>query len=544
MATRSLTASGNAYIDGVLQPTQWDNATNNFSFPALGTDYNGYAGSGEENTTGFQTFTTTQKNAARAAISIYSELVAPPFAEVTEVAGSPKEGNIRWGRTTDPDNVGSSAFGYYPSIASKGGDLWFHASNGNYTTPIPGDRGYFTFMHELGHGMGLKHSHENLGAPWVAIPSDRDAFEYTIMTYRSYIGGGAGWVTAGYNHPLTPMLNDVMALQYSYGPNTTIRASGCTISINATTMAISINGVPWITPGARLALFCLPWCNGGDVLVDATGFTSDMNINMTEGMPNTLDSTTVCKMDGAGGHPASGNFFRYFGSVWNQFAPGSGNNTIVGDANAGGSTLYLSGNRADYFVEIDGFDYIITDLRGGTPNGVCQPLTDIEFVRFADGTQDKLDLIEDVDDGDPDFIFNIAKGAIAEKVRDSSSSLLMLFLKTSEADDTLKDYDTIAAMLAGSNVEADFTNYARKTSLTGSITVDDTNNRVDVDVADQTWVAAGGASNNTLKHLIVACQESGSDSGRIPLTAHRFPMATNGTNITVQVNASGFYRAA
>lgn len=143
-----------------------------------------------------------------------------------------------------------------------------------------------------------------------------------------------------------------------------------------------------------------------------------------------------------------------------------------------------------------------------------------------------------------DFVFNIAKGAVAEKIRDSGSACGMLLLKAAEADDTLKDYDALDTLLgAAGNTEADFTNYARKTGLTGTITVDDVNNRVDVDIPDQTWTSAGGASNNTLTDLIVYYQESAADSGRIPLTNHDFAATTDGSDLTAQVNASGFFRA-
>lgn len=143
-----------------------------------------------------------------------------------------------------------------------------------------------------------------------------------------------------------------------------------------------------------------------------------------------------------------------------------------------------------------------------------------------------------------DFVFNIAKGAVAEMVRDGASALGMMLLKTSEADDTLNNHDTLAALLAGGNVEADFTNYARKTGLTGSITVDDTNNRVDVDLPDQTWASAGGASNNTLTDLIVYYENAAADATRIPLTCHDFASTTDGSDLTAQVNASGFFRAS
>jgi hypothetical protein len=143
-----------------------------------------------------------------------------------------------------------------------------------------------------------------------------------------------------------------------------------------------------------------------------------------------------------------------------------------------------------------------------------------------------------------DQVFNIAKGAFVEKFRDSAAQGLILLLKTAEADATLIDYDTIALILAGANVECDFTNYARKTGLTGTITVDDTNNRVDVDIADQTWTSAGGGTNNNIVKAIFAYQESAADSGRVPLAHYDFVVTTDGSNLTLEVNASGALRAS
>jgi hypothetical protein len=142
-----------------------------------------------------------------------------------------------------------------------------------------------------------------------------------------------------------------------------------------------------------------------------------------------------------------------------------------------------------------------------------------------------------------DFVFNIAKGAVAEKVRDSAANLGILLIKTAESDALMRDRDTVADVLAGST-EADFTNYARKTGLTGTITVDDANDRVDVDVPDQTWTSAGGGANNTLAKLIVFYQDAAADATRVPLTAHDFVVTTDGTDLTAQVAAAGFFRAA
>lgn len=143
-----------------------------------------------------------------------------------------------------------------------------------------------------------------------------------------------------------------------------------------------------------------------------------------------------------------------------------------------------------------------------------------------------------------DFVFNIAKGAAAEMFRDGAANGIVLLLKVADADDVMNNADDLAALLAGTPDEADFTNYARKTGLTGTITVDDTNNRVDIDLPDQTWTAAGGGTNNNLTDLIVAYQNSAADSGRVPLTCHDFIITTDGSDVTAVFNAAGFYRAA
>lgn len=140
-------------------------------------------------------------------------------------------------------------------------------------------------------------------------------------------------------------------------------------------------------------------------------------------------------------------------------------------------------------------------------------------------------------------VFNIAKGAFVEKFRDGAANGILLLLKVAQADSTLIDHDDLAALL-GANTEANFTNYARKTGLTGSITVDDTNDRVDVDAADQTFSSAGGGVNNTLVKAIFAYQESASDAGRVPLTHHDFAVTTDGSDLLAQLNAAGFARAA
>lgn len=142
-----------------------------------------------------------------------------------------------------------------------------------------------------------------------------------------------------------------------------------------------------------------------------------------------------------------------------------------------------------------------------------------------------------------DFIFNIAKGAWAEKIRDSASAVGVMVVKTAESDALMIDRATVTALLTG-NTEANFTNYARKTGVTGTVTVDNTNDRVDGDIPDQTWTAAGGGVNNTTAKLIIFYDEGGTDATRIPLSAHDFVTTTDGSDLIAQIAAAGFARAS
>jgi hypothetical protein len=157
-----------------------------------------------------------------------------------------------------------------------------------------------------------------------------------------------------------------------------------------------------------------------------------------------------------------------------------------------------------------------------------------------------------------DSVFNIAKGRVveyynrAENNDPANSALIIVALKATglESHAALQDYDDLAAILAAANDEATNTGYARITLESAQLAAlpapDDTNNRFEVDIPDQTWTAVqttGGAWA-----MLLICYDpdttSGTDSTIIPLTMHDFAVTPDGSDIIVQVNALGFFRAA
>lgn len=140
-----------------------------------------------------------------------------------------------------------------------------------------------------------------------------------------------------------------------------------------------------------------------------------------------------------------------------------------------------------------------------------------------------------------DFPFTYMLGRLAEKVDDDDSKLGMLLLTTADTDDTMQATADIAALLATSAVEDADGSYARKTGITGTVTVDTGNKRVDVDVPDQTWPALSGSDTTD---LVTYYEEAAADATRIPATNHDFAVSVDGSDVTAQVNAAGIWRAA
>lgn len=155
-----------------------------------------------------------------------------------------------------------------------------------------------------------------------------------------------------------------------------------------------------------------------------------------------------------------------------------------------------------------------------------------------------------------DFVFNIAKGRVAELYNrvdsndPANSALVVVVINAGAATDaTLMDYDTLAAIEADANAaEVTNTGYARKVLTDADLVAfapDDTNNRVDLDFPDQTWTSVQSGSNWT-DALVCFDNDTtaGTDASIVPMTCHDFAVTPSGSDITLQVAAAGFYRAS
>lgn len=155
-------------------------------------------------------------------------------------------------------------------------------------------------------------------------------------------------------------------------------------------------------------------------------------------------------------------------------------------------------------------------------------------------------------------ICNIARGKIGYYAADAlglapaNSRLVLVVLQVAEADDTLRDYDDLAALLgAAGNTEAASTGYARIEIAAAGVTssVDDGANTAKAVIdADQTWSSISQAASESWVKLLVcydADNGAGTDANIIPLTHHDFAVTPNGGDITADFDqVNGFWASS
>jgi len=128
------------------------------------------------------------------------------------------------------------------------------------------------------------------------------------------------------------------------------------------------------------------------------------------------------------------------------------------------------------------------------------------------------------------FTFNIAKGRVVELFLSAPNGQVVL-LTAAEADNVLKDYDTLSAILAApGNVELAHASYARKTGVAGVVVIDDALDESRVDLSPQVW--AGLQGSPVVKAIV--CFQHATSGIVIPLTGHDVVFTPDGSNFSLR----------
>ena len=378
---------------------KWTGSTISYAFP---TTAGGLFSQGEA--TGFRAVNTQQQALMTLAMATWDELIPQGFAP-----GTPGSTALEFGYT-------STSIGYAHAYFPTTGSIYFNATEASLVNTAVGEYGFQTFIHEIGHALGLNHMGDYNGNGNWSPSSFQDSVVLSVMSYFGPRNAApnyspevaqADWVgdDQQIHAPQTPMVNDVLAIQAMYGTSTTTRAGNTTYGFNASAGG-PLDRIHDFTqnPFPVLTLFD----SGGTDTLDLSGWSDPSRIDLTPGayssgneMTNNVAiaySTTIENaVGGAGNDVITGN------TAANALTGNAGNDVINGgdgddllDGGAGNDTLdggtgvdtaVLGGAFGSYTVSVSGNSVTLSSATGGTDRA-----TGIERFQFTDALRSLAEL--------------------------------------------------------------------------------------------------------------------------------------------------------
>ncbi|MBX3486154.1 M10 family metallopeptidase [Phenylobacterium sp.] len=212
---------------------RWPGSTITFSIPSD----NGmtfwspasYPAGDEPSNAAYGVLSSAQATAFVSAVAAWSRLIAANIVQTPDTLAI--QGDIRIAFTNTSDYIDSdpAAYAYRPPDATGvkaafHGDIWVDDDYKDDSADF-GDFLYATFLHELGHALGLKHPFDGVST----LPAEFDTTRYTVMSYTDFADSSLRWFELRGDsliastfalQPSTPMLLDIIAIQGIYGAST------------------------------------------------------------------------------------------------------------------------------------------------------------------------------------------------------------------------------------------------------------------------------------------------------------------------------------
>jgi hypothetical protein len=235
--------------------------------------------------------------------------------------------------------------------------------------------GYQTYLHEIGHVLGLGHQGPYNGKATYGVDNifTNDTWKYSIMSYfgQSNYDGGR------YDYVITPQMADITAIQTIYGAPAATRTHDTTYGFHS-----SAGSIYDFTQYAGLGTPALTiYDDGGSDTLDASDYTMNQKIDLTPGGFSSIGgyandigifTTTVVEaaIGGRGSDTLIGN------NADNFLTGGAGNDNLQGGG--GNDTALYRGAASSYRVTLlSSGNYTVVGLDG------TDQLSSIEYLQFG-----------------------------------------------------------------------------------------------------------------------------------------------------------------
>ncbi|MEM9049711.1 MAG: M10 family metallopeptidase C-terminal domain-containing protein [Pseudomonadota bacterium] len=325
--------------DALLSGYSWRGGSVDFAFPDAAGDYRiGYPASAPLRD--FAPFNAAQQTAARALFDSVADVTDLALSERSEKADTTAQ--IRLAQS----DAARTAYAYYPGPMPESGDIWVHngipdwAGGPIFADPQPGNYAWHSLIHEIGHALGLKHGHQPGGTSRAVLPGAYDSMEFSVMTYRSYVGAPSETYRNGYwDFAQSLMVLDIAALQALYGADFRTRSGDTVYAIDPESGSLLVDGAVESTPGANV-VFRTIWDGGGRDTYDFSIYDSDLRIDLVPGRYVDLDR------GGAAQRADLGDGVAARGHLFNALAPGGDRRALIENALGGSGDDEIFGNKA------------------------------------------------------------------------------------------------------------------------------------------------------------------------------------------------------
>ena len=291
---------------------------------------------------------------ALSALQAWSEVANVTFVQTSGAANITFTHNGTMQAVTNAAWNGSGAMAYATVNISSD---WITTDGGANDNKTGIDSyGYQTYIHEIGHALGLGHQGPYNGSASYSTNAvyANDTWQYSIMSYFSE----PNYSGSSYRYVVTPQMADIYAADSIYGAATSTRTGDTVYGFNSNAGAVFSFGNYTSAPALTI------YDSSGNDTLDCSGYSAAQTINLhpgtfssVGGLTNNIGIALNATIEKAIG--GSGNDTLIASDTGSTLSGGGGNDTLIGGA---GNDTLIGGFGIDSLTGGGGGDTFVFGL--------------------------------------------------------------------------------------------------------------------------------------------------------------------------------------